>query len=165
MLESVLSAVIGVFNDSGICAARAYTGHEINRDAGPRVHIGIKKGLSESAGFGGYLGTRLDPERGEVELFGYKLDVTIELMLCAPESGGAAAAEALYSQIAEAVCGLPSGIKQKRLALKGGEADLKTGMFKCEAELDCTVHFVFTVSQEDTEFLDFEIKGVVKNAI
>jgi hypothetical protein len=164
MLESVLSAVIGVFGDSGICALRAFTGREIDRE-GARVHIGIKKGQSRSAGFGGYLGTRLDPERGEVELFGYKLDVTLELVIYAPESGGAQAAEALYSQIAEAVCRLPSGIKQKRLSLTGGEPDLKAGMFKCEAELDCTVHFVFTVSPEDAEFLDFEIKGVLKNVI
>ena len=165
MLGEALNALLELLRRAGIRAVDRYPAEELRRGDGAVVSVGIKSGKSLSAGFGGYLGLRADPERGELELYGFQMELLVALDIYAPEAQGAAGCAAAYESAVAALCALPSGLRLRSLSCGAPAPDLSTGMFKCEAELVCAAHFVCAKAPEGGEFLDFTLRGHIVNSI
>jgi len=165
MLDEVLNALLELLRKTGIRAATQYPAEEIRREDGAAVVVGIRSAKSVSAGFGGYLGLRSDPEAGDVELYGFQVELLVSLDIYATESEGARGCVSGYSAVAAALGSLPAGLRLRTLSCGSPAPDLGTGMFKCEAELTCAAHFVCSKPDDTGEFTDFALYGHVVNSI
>lgn len=165
MFDAALNVLLSLLREAGITATAEYPTEAIRRKDGALVCVGLKNGKSASAGFGGYLGLRSDPERGEMELYGFQTELLVGLTVYAPEDQGAQGCAACYEAAVSALTCLPTGLRLKSLSRGPAAPDLGTGMFKCEAELSCAAHFVCARPADGGEFQDFALYGHVVNSI
>lgn len=131
----------------------------------PVVAVGVKAGTGFSAGFKEYLGEKFRDDLGAwVELYGFRLDLTFGLSIYSPkgEPHGAAGCQLMLDRLSEAAGKLPDGLKVRSLSFGEVSFDQVTGMFLCQAQLECAA-FLYVEMDEDGEFLDFMLKGVLKN--
>lgn len=165
-LESVISIVCQTLSDGGVSAVisqNPFGGKK--RHNSPIVTVGLKAGAAVSCGFAEYLGTRYDPNADKYnEIYGKKMDVSLGLSLWSPktENFGHEKCLILFSQVADALKCLPASLKVKELSCSETHYDAITEMFCCEAELKLSA-FLTAESTDDSQFLDFKLKGVLKN--
>lgn len=113
------------------------------------------------AGFSGYLGQRLNPDtQAWEERYGKTVKLTFGLDLYAAPGADPAALEQIWAALAQAC--LPPGPKGLTVGtFSCGETDYdqQARLLKRPAQLVCTALLVSGSTQEQGEFLDFEIRG------
>lgn len=163
MIDTVVSCVVQTLENAGIDAYAKYPAAELDTKAQTVVCVGVSSCRNVSAGLGEYLGQREDSERGATNLYGFRMELVLSLDIYAPLKIGADGCTQCFSDTATALRALPSGLKPQALVCAQAQPDSSTAMFKCPVELHCTAYFVCTAGEEENEFTDFVLKGVLKN--
>lgn len=127
----------------------------------PVIAVSLRGCETTQAGFSGYLGQRLNPDTQVwEERYGKTVQLTFGLDLYAAPGTDPAALEQVWAALAQAC--LPPGPKGLTVGtFSCGETEYsqQARLLKRPAQLVCTALLVFSSTQEQGEFLDFEIRG------
>lgn len=165
-LDTVISAVCSGLRDGGVSAVisqNPFGGKK--RHLRPIVTVGLKSGSVISSGLKEYLGMQYDVTTDTYsEIFGKKLELSLGLSMWSPKTGdqGHEKCLTLFSQVADALGSLPESLKVRELSCGETVYDPTAEMFRCDAELKLEAYLI-AESTDDTQFLDFKLKGVLTN--
>ena len=161
-LTQMRDAVVDALNAGGLAAMAAFPPGRAKAHAGPAAAVAVETAQGKAMGFCGYLGERYDPESGvSRELYGKMLEGVIVVDV---RGNRAADCEAGCGTAAEILLGdLPSGIRPGELSWEALQWERETGMFLRRGRLQCRAVFAAESSGEEDVFLDFVLKGVMKN--
>jgi hypothetical protein len=161
-LTQVRDAVVSALQSAGLDAMAAFPAERAGRYEGPVAAVAVGAAEGTAMGFCNYLGEVYDTEAGTVqEVYGKQLegDITVEI-----RGAGAAVCEAGCGTATEVLLeGLPSGIRPGELRWEAICWEKETGMFLRRGTLRCRAVFVAQGQEEGEAFLDFILKGVMKD--
>lgn len=161
-LTQVRDVVISALNSAGVRALAAFPADRAKRYGGAVAAVSVGAAEGKAMGFCNYLGEVYDPEAGTVrEVYGKQLDGVITVDVRAE---GAADCETACGTAAEVLLdGLPSGICPGELNWEALCWERETGMFLRRGSLRCRAVFVAREQGDEQMFLDFILKGVMRN--
>lgn len=160
-LLAVRAAVLTALSDAGLTALAAYAG-AARDDPGATVCVDVAGVESGPMALGGYLGQLLDGDTGAVrEVYGLKMEATISLEVRAP---AAADCERAMEAASDALNGaLPSGLRLREESWEAVSWERASRRFLKRGSLRCTACFTASAEEGSGEFLDFTLKGVLRN--
>ena len=160
-MERLIGAVCDALKAAGIPAARSRPGGLGPQLQGGAVAVGLQRLDAGEAGLYRYLGTRQDPERGEVELYGMKLAVELSLRGLCPRAAGAAGCAALLERVQAVLLAGIAGLSLRAMARQEAEFDPATDCFTALLTARFEV-WLYAEKQEDgTVFENFVLEGAV----
>lgn len=164
MLDSVLDAVVSTLRAEDLNVFREFPERRADLKTGVSVSVGIDSCKYLSSGMGEYLGTRTGTGgSADTELFGRRLELELRFEVYSPfgTAFGASGCVRCVDSLRTSFEKLPSGIRV--LDMDCGEicADDKLSAYKCVSKLRCLAFMVAESDGNETEFLDFELKGIV----
>ena len=127
----------------------------------PVISVSLRGCETTLAGFSGYLGQRLNPDTQQwEEQYGKTVTLTFGLDLYAAPGTDSATLEQVCASLAQACLPPgPKGLTVGTFSCGETEYDQQARLLKRPAQLVCTALLVSSSTQEQGEFLDFEIKG------
>ena len=159
-LREIRDAVIRALREGGLAAEAAFPSKWAagGRKALATVSVGAVEG--RNIGFCGYLGETRDSSGEVLEVYGKRLEGVITVDVRAEraadcEEGGETAAAVLLGK-------LPEGIRPGELSWEALAWEKQTGLFLRRGTLQCQALFLAERGEEETEFLDFKLKGVLQ---
>ena len=161
-LAQVRQAVLEALKEAGVQALEAFPEGWAKRYPGAVATVAVGAAAGKEMGFCNYLGERYDPELGGVrECYGRRLEGEIVVEVRAEraadcESGCEAVTEVLLG-------GLPAGIRPGELRWEGLAWERATETFLRRGSLRCQAVFVAERAEEGEAFLDFILRGVMRN--
>ena len=158
-LTQIRDAVIAALENAGMTALTAYPAQPVKccQEVVAAVAVGTAQG--STIGFCNYLGEIYDDTEGTVrEVYGKQLNGTIIVDIRAQsasacELGCETAAQVLDND-------LPESIRMKEMTWEALAWEKETGMFVRRCILHCQALFVAKTADDETTFLDFQLKGV-----
>lgn len=159
-LRQIRDAVISALRAEGLAAEAAYPGKWAAERKMPLASVSVGAAAGRALGLGGYLGQTRDG-KGEVrEVYGKRLEGVITVDVRAEraedcEMGGETAASALLGK-------LPEGIRPGELSWEALAWEKQTGLFLRRGKLRCEALFLAERGDQEPEFLDFILKGVLQ---
>lgn len=160
-MEQAVEVLCQYLQEQGLPARTAWPAGDRPQVEAPVISVSLRGCESAPAGFSGYLGQRLNPDTQQwEERYGKTVTLTFGLDLYAAPGTDPTALEQTWAALAQAC--LPPGPKGLALgAFSCGETDYdqQARLLKRPARLVCTALLVFSNTQEQGEFLDFEIRG------
>ncbi|NLH01876.1 MAG: hypothetical protein GX488_08290 [Clostridiales bacterium] len=164
MLDMVLETIVDFLKRENISAFREFPERKSNIKSGVSVSVGIESCRYLSSGMGEYLGVRT-PSGGkdEKELFGRRMEIELGLEIFSPFGGefGASGCVRCADSLRECFGRLPPSIRALEMECGEIRADEKMSAFRCKCKLRCMAFLIAERSGDDTEFLDFVLKGTV----
>lgn len=160
--EQLCQAMADYLASWGMLATTAFPS-SLREERGPVAVVSLRGCQAESAGFQDYLGERFDEQAGRwEEIYGKKARITFGLDLYAPEKKDGQVLRQAFDQLAGAlILGGPEGMRVEEFSCGPTEFDGESRRLKRPAQAVCTV-YLSAVSQGGGEFVDFELRGVVK---
>lgn len=161
-LTQVRDAVTAALQRAGLAALTAFPDASARGYEGAVAAVAVGAVQGQAMGFCNYLGEVRDPETGAVrEVYGRQLEgvVTVDIRgrrAADCETGCGVAAETLLE-------GLPAGIRPGELRWEALAWERETGMFLRRGKLQCRAVFTAAVPEEGEQFVDFILKGVVRD--
>ena len=160
-MEQAVEVLCQYLQEQGLPARTAWPVGSRPELETPVIAVSLRGCESAPAGFSGYLGERLnqDTQMWE-ERYGKTVQLTFGLDLYAIPGTDPAALEQVWAALAQAC--LPPGPKGLTVgAFSCGETEYnqQARLLKRPAQLVCTALLVSGSTQEQGEFLDFEIRG------
>jgi len=161
-LTQVRQAVLDALKGAGMQALAAFPAERAKRYSGAVATVAVGAAEGSGLGFCNYLGECWDEAAGTVrELYGKQLEGEIVVDIRAEraadcESGCEAAAEVLLG-------GLPAGIRPGELRWESLQWEKTTGLFLRRGVLRCRAVFVAESTEDSEAFLDFILRGVMRN--
>ena len=161
-LMQVRQAVLKALKEAGMQALEAFPEGRAKRYSGAVATVAVGAAEGKGLGFCNYLGEAYDEEAGTArEVYGKQLEGEIVVDVRAEraadcESGCETAAEVLLG-------GLPVGIRPGELRWEGLQWETATGLFLRRGILSCRAVFVAESAEEGEAFLDFILRGVMRN--
>ena len=161
-LENIVAAVTEYLNSAADTAVCAYPVHKMPGYNVPVTAVGIADGEAVQSGFGEYLGIYSDPENGERELYGKRMDITLSLYVYSPktEEYGVSGCHKTFGEIVKAMEKAPFPINVRELACGETGYDSDTGMFLCRCSMKCSC-WLTAEMLDDGIFTDFKLQGVM----
>ncbi len=164
MLNTVLDTVVSVLRAEDLNAFREFPERRADLKTGVSVSVGIDSCKYLSSGMGEYLGTRAGiGGKDDTELFGRRLELELRFEIYSPfgTAFGASGCVQCLDSLRASFGKLPSGIRA--LDMDCGEicAEDKLSAYKCVCKLRCLAFMVAESDGNETEFLDFVLKGIV----
>ena len=156
----ISAAVCRWLTERGIPAVEGWLSRPRARTEGPVVVVTVREYTAQSAGFEHYLGERYNEDTAAwEELYGRKVELTLGLDLYAPEGES----EGVMQLLAQRVAGVltleaPEGLQVGNVTCGKIEWDENQRRLKREMNACCTA-WLQAVCTEESEFLDFELRG------
>lgn len=159
-LRQVRDAVIHALRDGGLAAEAAFPSKWAAGRNTALASVCVGTAEDRALGFCGYLGETQGRDGQVREVYGKRLEGIVNLDIRAE---GAAACEA-GAETAAAVLleKLPEGIRPGELRWEALAWEKQTGLFLRRGTLQCQALFLAERGEEETEFLDFKLKGVLQ---
>jgi len=160
--DSIIASVTKLLGDYTELSVCAYPFGKMKKYEVPVVAVTVEEADAASSGVGDYLGIFTDPEKGERELYGRYLEVTLGMYIYSPQGKeyGADALPRVFGQIAAAFSEKTLPLKVKSLQCGETEFDGVTEMYRCKVLAKCRC-FMTAEIREDGEFSDYILKGVM----
>lgn len=161
VLNSVRSQMAGFLKNEGLPACCAWPEGGIGTT--PMVVVSLRNCQTGPGGFHEYLGERMNQELGLwEELYGRKARITLGLDICAGAELGEHAIETTYARLVEALSANGSqGLLIQEVTCGETVYDKAARMLKRSVQAVYTA-YLYAVMREDGTFIDFEIKGGVR---
>ena len=164
MLDSILDAAVSTLKAESISAFREFPEMKADVKTGVSVSVGIEGSKCLSSGMGEYLGTRTGTGgSSDTELFGRRMELTLRFEIYSPHGVdfGAKACVQCADRLRAFMEKLPSGLKA--LDMESGEvfSDEKLNCYRCVCLVRALAFLVAESAGDETEFLDFVLKGTV----
>lgn len=163
MIEKVLKAVTEALKQEGFETRKefSFASEELR---GPLVCVSAGQYKCLDAGMGRYLGVRREENGAQRELFGKRLELELVFEVYAPFGEDGAA---LCRSTADRLCGLadilPEGIRLLEMSCGALEAREALAAYSISCRARCMALFTADASGDEDEFLDFVLKGVVRD--
>ena len=160
-LRQVRDAVIAALRAEGLEAETAFPGKWAAERKTPLATVAVGAAEGRALGFCGYLGETRGEDGEAREVYGKRLEGVITVDVRAEraadcEEGGETAAAALLGK-------LPEGIRPGELSWEALVWEKQTGLFLRRGNLRCEALFLAEAGDEEPEFLDFMLKGVLRS--
>lgn len=163
MLDEVLNEVVTALRGKGVHAVRDYPGECFAGRS--TVCVGAEKCSSVSAGLGDYIGVRSGlGEAGDRELYGRRLELVLSFEVFCGFDEGVEGCTGLSLSLGQLLEELPRGISCDRLETGEVTSDESMQCFRSKSLLYCTAFLEAESSGDEGDFLDFRLKGTMKNA-
>lgn len=160
-LRQIRDAVIAALRAEGLAAEAAFPGKWAaeRKTALATVSVGAAEG--RALGLGGYLGETRGDDGQVREVYGKHLEGVISVDVRAER---AAVCEEAAETAAAALLGkLPEGVRPGELSWEALAWEKQTGLFLRRGSLKCEALFLAERGDQETEFLDFVLKGVLRS--
>lgn len=160
-LRQIRDAVISALKAGGLEAEAAFPGKWAAERKTPLASVSVGAAEGRALGFCGYLGETRDKDGQVREVYGKRLEGAISVEVRARraadcEEGGETAAAVLLGK-------LPEGIRPGELSWEALAWEKQTGLFLRRGTLKCEALFLAEAREEEPEFLDFVLKGVLRD--
>ena len=161
-LEQVRQEVLRCLKAAGIPAAAAWEPRWAGQYGNAVIVVGLRRADSTGAAFCDYLGLTYEADTASWrEVYGRRLEVSVELTAYSPGEEGAAGCTALLERAHDALlAGLAEGLRPGEMTWEAAGWDRETERLCQSAVLQCTAAFVAQALEEPGLFLDFKLKGV-----
>ncbi|WP_298033635.1 hypothetical protein [uncultured Dysosmobacter sp.] len=161
-LTQVRDAVTTALAAAGLPALAAFPDQRAERYPGAVAAVSVGAAEGRAVGFCDYLGEVYDEAAGIWrEVYGKQLEGDISLEI---RAGRAADCETgCETASAVLLSGLPSGIRPGELRWEAIAWEKSTGMFLRRGALRCQAVFTAQTGEDGETFLDFILKGVIRN--
>ena len=161
-MEQIRQTVADYLIGQGVAAVTAWP-MALRKEEGPVVVVSLRGCQAECSGFQDYLGERLNEQTGLwEERYGKKAKITFGLDIYAPEKGDGQAVQQVFDQLAGAlILGEPEGLRVEKFSCGQTEYDGESRRLKRPVQAVCTA-YLSAAAQTGGEFVDFELRGVVK---
>lgn len=161
-LTQVRDAVVSALQAAGLEALAAFPADRAKQYAGAVAAVAVGAAEGKAMGFCNYLGECCDRESGTVrELYGRQLEGDIAVEVRAERAADCEAGCETASGVL--LGGLPEGIRPGELRWEALSWEKSTGMFLRRGALRCRAVFVAQAQEDGVGFLDFILKGVMKD--
>ena len=160
-LRQIRDAVIDALRESGLQAEIAFPSKWTadRKRALASVSVGAAEG--KNLGFAGYLGEIREPSGTVREVYGKRLEGSVTVDIRAER---AAVCEEAADLATNVLLGeLPEGIRPGELRWEALSWETKTGLFLRRGSLRCEALFLAESTEDTGVFLDFILKGVMRN--
>ena len=159
-LRQVRDAVIHALRDGGLAAEAAFPEKWAAAQTAPLATVAVGTAEGRALGFCGYLGQTRGEDGESREVYGKRLAGVIAVDIRAEraadcEEGTQTAAGVLLGM-------LPEGIRPGELSWEALAWERQTGLFLRRGRLQCEALFLAESGDEEPEFLDFVLKGVLQ---
>ena len=163
-VKQVRRAVTAAIAAAGGAAAESYSEEKFKRSERAVTAVGARETAIAPGGGLEYLGRRTDEGTQETrEVYGRQMELKLSMDIFAPRALGADGCEEEAERVMQAlVTALPEGLKLRELRLGQTEWDKVTGMFRLRASAAYAAYFLCELTEEETVFTDFVLKGTVK---
>ncbi len=160
-LEQVRREVLRCLTAAGISAAAAWEPRWAGQYGSPVIVVGLRRADSASAALCDYLGLAYEADTASWrEVYGRRLEVSVELTAYGPGKEGAAGCTAILEEAHDALlAGLAEGLRPGEMTWEAAGWDRETEHVRQTALLQCTAAFVAQAQEEPGLFLDFKLKG------
>lgn len=160
-LRQVRDAVIAALRAGGLEAETAFPGKWAAERKTPLATVAVGAAEGRALGFCGYLGETRGKDGEAREVYGKRLEGVISVDIRAEraadcEEGSETAAAVLLGR-------LPEGIRPGELSWEALVWEKQTGLFLRRGKLKCEALFLAEAGDEEPEFLDFILKGVLRS--
>lgn len=154
------AAVYTWLNNQGIPALCGWSGEERNCMTKPIVVVTVRAYSAIPGGFEHYLGERYNEDTAAwEEFYGRKVELTLGLDLYTREEGGEGELQVLLERLVGTLTlGAPEGLQVGDITCGPAQWEEKQRCLKREVSAQCTA-WLQAVAAEETEFLDFELRG------
>lgn len=160
MLDTVLDSFVSLLHNQGINAVRQFREDLLDRDTETLICVGLKSASFLNSGAGEYLGLCTDERTGvQNELYGFRADLCIALDIFGKTADTCSKA---LDSLSRAISSLPSGIKGAELFCRETRPDSDTDLYLLPVELKCRSYLSAEMDEENAEFSDFILRGVLK---
>lgn len=164
-LKKIISAVRQTLEDGGVknVILRLPVGDRY-RYSEPVVTVGLADTTEIKSVNVEYLGEKYDAETGESpEVYGKKAEVTLGIRIYSPvgEKYGAEGCAGVFDDILSALEDMPEGLRVLSLSIGETKFDRNSGMLMSYAVMKLSA-YLYAEKAADGEFLDFNLKGVLK---
>jgi len=162
-LERIRERMTDYLAAQGVNAVTAWPAQERLRREEPVVAVSLRGCEAGSAGFQDYLGERYDEESGLwEELYGRRVTLTFGLDLYADRDCPGERMQAAFDAAAAALtAGCPEGLSLREFSCGETEYDRDSRLHRRSAQAVCTA-YLYAVSRDGDTFLDFELRGGLK---
>ena len=162
-MEVIRQRMTQYLQEQDINAITAWPKQERLSQEGAVVVVSLRKCQSGPAGFQDYLGELFNEETGRwEELYGKKVRLTFGLDLYANAKAGESAIQEGFDALACALQeGGPEGLNIQQLSCGETSFDSAGRLLKRAVEAECTA-YLYAVTEPGGAFLDFEIRGGIK---
>ena len=161
-LMQARDSVIEALWAENVTAFSAFPAEKAMDYAAAVVTVAVGTAEGKAMGFCNYLGEYQDEKDGTIrELYGKQLNGSVVVEVRGKD---AVTCEEGCQTVSEVLLGkLPDGIRTGELAWEGLTWEKETAMFYRKGTLQCRMIFTAAAKQEDTTFLDFQLRGVRTN--
>ena len=160
-LRQIRDAVISALRAGGLEAEAAYPGKWAAERKTPLATVAVGAAEGRALGFCGYLGETQGADGQVREVYGKRLEGVISVDLRAARA--AVCEEGAETAAAVLLGSLPEGIRPGELRWEALAWERETGLFLRRGKLKCEALFLAERGDQETEFLDFVLKGVLKS--
>lgn len=162
-LELARERMTEYLQGQGVQAVTAWPGEDRLAYPGAVAVVSVRKCQAGPSGFQDYLGERYDQDSGQwQELYGRRVSITFGLDLYAGARNGAADIQSAFDRLAQVLQqGGPDGLAVQELSCGETEYDSAGRLLCRKVEAVCSA-YLYAVTQTDGAFLDFEIRGGIK---
>ena len=161
-MEKICQAMADYLEGRGIPARTAWP-MTPRGEKGPVVVVSLRSCQAGPAGFQDYLGERYNQETGLwEECFGKQAELTLGLDIYAPEGGDGQVVRQTFDQLAGAlILGGPEGLRAEEFSWEEMDYDSQSRRLRGRVRAVCRV-CLQGIAESGGEFVDFELRGVVK---
>ena len=162
-LDVIRERMTQYLQEQNINAITAWPREERLKQGDAVVVLSLRKCQSGPAGFQDYLGELFNEESGRwEELYGKRVRLTFGLDLYADAKAGESAIQAGFDALTGALQeGGPEGLTIQELSCGETSYDGAGRLLKRAVEAECTA-YLYAVTEPGGAFLDFEIRGGIK---
>lgn len=162
-LDSIRERMADYLNAQGVNALAAWPAEDRQERETPVAVVSLRGCQAGPGGFQDYLGERYNESTGLwEELYGRRAELTFGLDLYAAPDRDGADLQAAFDKLAAALTrGVPEGLVLQSFSCGQTEYDNQARLLKRQVEAVCTAHLC-AVAQAGGEFLDFELRGGLK---
>ena len=160
-LRQIRDAVISALRAGGLEAEAAYPGKWAAERKTPLATVAVGAAEGRALGFCGYLGETQGADGQVREVYGKRLEGVISVDLRAARA--AVCEEGAETAAAVLLGDLPEGIRPGELRWEALAWERETGLFLRRGSLRCEALFLAESGNEGPEFLDFVLKGVLRD--
>lgn len=160
-LRQMRDAVISALRAEGLAAEAAFPDKWAAERKTPLATVAVGAAEGRALGFRGYLGQTRGKDGEAREVYGKRLEGVITVDV---RGARAADCEEGVETAAAALLGkLPEGIRPGELRWEALAWEKQTGLFLRRGKLQCEALFLAETGDEEPEFLDFMLKGVLRS--
>lgn len=156
-MEELINTMLATLKLAGLHAVAALPGSTLPLLQSPLVAVDVAKADCSQAGIYQYLGVLK-----EQELYGRRLQATLQLDVYVPEAAGGKGARAAMTDVMNLLMQGGGEMNIGEMSVGGCQYDADCDCFVGKILVPVSVYGYATLSDDGTEFVDFKLEGELK---